>query len=189
MIKWPTWFSSNGKPKLDHPVEYRFSIGKERFYQFKDISKIKCQRALTVSDFYNELAMRTTRDFLLLHTEAIDKELNRDSISIDQIISLKTLNQQLKERLEMIYETDIIYKIASVVFFTLDENVYEYDDQLGRERIALFKSQGDAFFFGTLFKNLIGLKDISEADLKTYMKVGETITKEHFKTISTILYR
>ena len=150
---------------------------------------MKCQRALTVNDFYNELTMRATRDFLLLHCEAVDKILTNNT-KID-LGSLFKLNQQLQERLEMIYETDIIYKIASVVFFTKDENPLDYDDLLGREKIALFKEQDKedkemGFFFGTLFKILIGSTGMSDKDLQIYMEVGSQITKEHLKTISTI---
>lgn len=52
----------------------------------------------------------------------------------------------------MIYVTDIIYKIASVIYFTKDEDYMDYDDLLGREKVALFKAQdkGDkkmSFFF------------------------------------------
>lgn len=172
------------KPKLSDPVEKVFSIEGVNYYQFKDISKIKCQRALTVNDFYNELTMRATRDFLIKHTEAVEKLLNSTKIDIYKI---NTLNNQLKERLEMIYETEIIYKIASVVYFTNDENPYDYDDILGREKIELFKSKGTSFFFETLFKNLIGSVDLSDKDLAIYMTVGSQITTEHLKNISTIL--
>ena len=177
------------KPESKEPIEKVFSINGTGYYQFKDISKMKCQRALTVNDFYNELTMGATRDFLLLHCEAVDKILTNNT-KID-LGSLFKLNQQLQERLEMIYETDIIYKIASVVFFTKDENPLDYDDLLGREKIALFKEQDKedkemGFFFGTLFKILIGSTGMSDKDLQIYMEVGSQITKEHLKTISTI---
>ncbi len=177
------------KPELKDPIKKVFSINGKGYYEFQDISKAKNQRILAIQDFYNELSMRATRDFLIKHTEAVEKILLSKSIDI---YSIKTLNMQLKERLDMIYERDIIYKVASAVFFTKDENPLEYDDLIGREKIALFKEQ-DAndpsmgFFFGTLFKTLIGQTDISEADLITYMTVGEAITKEHLRTISTIL--
>ena len=185
-MKLINWFKSKTerKPELKDAIQKVFSINGVNYYQFKDIAKIKCQRALTVNDFYNELTMRATRDFLIQHTEAIEKILNSNNIDIYKV---NTLNNQLKERLEMIYETDIIYKIASVVYFTKEENPYEYDDLVGREKIDLFKSQGDAFFFKTLFRNLIGSVSTSEKDLATYMKVGKEITTEHLKSISTIL--
>lgn len=177
------------KPETTEPIEKSFQIKGVGYYKYKDISKVKNQRALTVNDFYNELSMRATRDFLLKHCEASNKILNSTEIDI---FKLKTLVMQLEERLEMIYETDLIYKIASVVFFTKDENYLEYDDLLGREKIALFKQQDKedpnmGFFFGTLFKSLIGSTDMSDKDLLIYMTVGHQITQEHFKTISTIL--
>ena len=78
------------------------------------------------------------------------------------------------------------------MFFTKDENVLDYDDLLGREKIALFKQQDKddkrmGFFFGTLFKNIIGSTDMSDKDLVTYMTVGHQMTQEHLKVISTIL--
>ena len=185
-MKLINWFKSKTerKPELKDAIQKVFTINGVNYYQFKDIAKIKCQRALTVNDFYNELTMRATRDFLIQHTEAVEKILNSNNIDIFKV---NTLNNQLKERLEMIYETDIIYKIASVVYFTKEESPYEYDDLVGREKIDLFKSQGDAFFFKTLFKNLIGSVDISDKDLATYMKVGKEITTEHLRNISTIM--
>lgn len=176
------YFETPPKPK--DPIDKVFTIGKKVFYQFKDISKIKCERALVSNDAYNELSMGATRDFLTKHTEAVDKLLNSNKIDIFQI---KTLNTQLQERLQLIYETDLIYKIASIVFFTKDEDPYQYDDLLGREKIDLFKSQGDGFFFDKLFKSLIGSVDISDKDLQTYMMVGDQMTKEHLRVISTIL--
>lgn len=178
------------KPELKDPTEKAFSINGKGYYEFTDISKMKNQRALAIQDFYNELSMRCDREFLISHTDAVNAAL--DSKNID-IYKMKTLNMQLKERLEMIYERDIIYKIASAIFFTKNENPLDYDDLAGREKIALFKEQ-DAndpsmgFFFGTLFKSLIGQTDISEADLATYMTVGEAVKKEHLATISTILF-
>lgn len=177
------------KPEVTDPIEKSFQIKGVNYYKYKDISKVKNQRALTVNDFYNELSMRTDRDFLLKHCEACNKILNSTTIDI---YNLKTLVMQLQERLEMIYETDLIYKIASVVFFTKDENYLEYDDLSGREKIALFKQQDKedpkmGFFFGTLFKSLIGSTDMSDKDLLIYMTVGQQITKASLKTISTIL--
>ncbi|KKN74643.1 hypothetical protein LCGC14_0388450 [marine sediment metagenome] len=178
------------KPEVKDPIIKVFSIEGVNYYKFKDISKVKCQRALTCNDFWNELSMRTTRDFLIKHTKAMETVLT-DNTKID-IGKLFKLNQQLQERLEMIYETDIIYKIASVMFFTKDENILDYDDLLGREKIDLFKRQDRedermGFFFGTLFKSIIGSTDMSDKDLATYMTVGSQITTEHLKTISTIL--
>lgn len=175
------------KPKLDHPIEKVFTIEGTNYYQFKDISKIKCLRAFVVSDHYSELNMRCTREYLQAHCKAVDKLLsNSKQINITQVAQL---NLQLKERLEMIYEVDIIYKIASVVFFDKSENPYEYDDMYAKEKIEKFKTYArtnDGFFFETLFKSLLNTENTKDQDLETYMSVGEKMTQHHWDTISTI---
>ncbi len=186
-----TFFKSRfeTKPKVDHPIEKVFTIEGTNYYEFKDISKIPCIRAFTKSDVFAELDMRCSRDYLIKHTEATDKLLNNSKqINITQVAQL---NQQLKERLEMIYEVDIIYKIASVVFFDKTENPYEYDDLYAREKIEKFKRYArkvDGFFFDTLFKSLIPTKSINEEDLRTYMIVGAKMSQMHSDNISTILF-
>lgn len=177
------------KPDIKDPIEKVFVIDGKNYYKYQDISKVKNQRVLVIQDFYNELAMGTTRDMLLKHCEACNTILGSSTIDI---YKLKTLVMQLEERLDMIHPTDIIYKIASVIYFTKDENTLDYDDLLGREKVKLFKAQDKkdkkmGFFFGTLFRNIIGSTDISDKDLLTYMMVGSQITTEHMKTISTIL--
>ena len=176
------------KPDITDPIEKVFVIDGVNYYKYQDISKVKNRRIHIINDFYNELAMGATRDFLLKHTEAIDTILSSSTIDIFKI---KTLNMQFQERLDMIYVTDIIYKIASVIYFTKDEDYMDYDDLLGREKVKLFKAQDKkdkkmSFFFGTLFSNIIGSTNISDKDLITYMTVGTQITQEHLKTISTI---
>jgi len=176
------------KPRLDHPTEKVFSIEGTNYYQFKDISKIKCFRAFIVSDFYSELSMKCSREYLVAHTDAVEKLLsNSKQINITQVAQL---NLQLKERLEMIYEPDIIYKIASVVFFDKTENPYEYDDMYGKEKVERFKrhaQKNDGFFFETLFKGLLNTKDLKDQDLETYMNVAQKITQSHWDNIFTIL--
>ena len=190
MIKLYHFFKAlfEKKPDITDPIEKVFVIDGKNYYKYQDISKVKNRRIHVINDFYNELAMGATREFLLKHTQAIDTILTSSTIDIFKI---KTLNMQFQERLDMIYVTDIIYKIASVIYFTKDEDYMDYDDLLGREKIALFKAQdkGDkkmSFFFGTLFQNIIGSVNISDKDLLTYMTVGSQITTEHLKTISTI---
>jgi len=180
------WFKK--KPKVDHAIEHSFTIRSIGYFRFKDISKIKCIRAFHVGDFYNELAMRCDRDYLIKHCETMEKVLsNPKQINIGY---LAQLNMQLKERLDMIYETDLVYKIASVIFFDETEDPYDYDDKHAKDKIAIFKNhtkENSSFFFDTLFKSLIDTNDLSDQDLQTYMEVGQQMTRQHLANISTML--
>ncbi len=179
-------FYSEPTYKLDHPTEFLFEIEGIKYFRFKDMSKTCCLRSFAAQDVYNELSMRCTREYLEKHTQAMDKIFEGKSINVQ---SIAQLNLQLKERLENIYETEIVYKIASVVIFDKTENPYDYDIAYGKEKILRFKKKAnkEPFFITRLFKTLIGSPDMSDKDLLTCMTVGEKITQEHLAVISTML--
>lgn len=174
------------KLKTDHPTDYLFTLDGLKHYRYKDISKTNCQRMFAANDYFNELSMRCSREYLQAHTKAMDAILTSKSIDIQNI---SQLNLQLKERLDMIHESDMTYKIASVIIFDTTENPYDYDFKYGQEKIQRFKkkAQSDPMFLIKLFKITVGSPNMSDKDLLTYMEVGSKITKEHLANISTII--
>lgn len=178
----------NGSIKSEHPTDYLFTLDGLRHYRYKDISKTNCQRMFAANDYYNELSMRCSREYLLEHAKAMDVILSDKSIDIQKI---SQLNLQLKERLDMIHESDMIYKIASVIIFDTNENPYDYDFKYGQEKIKRFKkkAQSDPMFLIRLFKITVGSPDMSDKDLLMYMEVGSKINQEHLEVISTIMSR
>ncbi|PCJ57944.1 MAG: hypothetical protein COA65_08775 [Rhodospirillaceae bacterium] len=176
----------NGSIKSEHPVDFLFSLQGIKHYRYKDISKTNCQRMFAANDYYNELSMRCSREYLKEHTKAMDAILSSKGINIQEV---SQLNLQLKERIDMIHESDMIYKIASVIIFDTTENPHDYDYKYGQEKIARFKkaSEKNAFFLIKLFKITVGLPGISDSDLLMYMEVGSKINQEHLDVISTII--
>ena len=171
--------------KPEHSFEKVLSINGKDFYKFTDISKTHCLRMHAANDYMNELSMRCSREYLLEHTKAMEAILsNPQQTNIPEIAKLHT---QLKERLEMIYESDMVYKIAGALLFDKTENPYDFDFKYAQQKIKLFKEQRDAFFLTKLFKIIIGSPGMSDKDLDTYLKVGTLITQEHSENISTIL--
>jgi len=181
----------NGKPHFDTESDHRiipaFIHKGIQYYQFEDINNLMSGRAFAAIDYYNELQMRCTREFLQAHCTAMGNILSdRNQINIGK---LALLNQQLKERLDMILDVDIIYKIASVVYFDDTEKPYNYDFRYGYKKIETWKKSQDIndFFLSRLIKTLIPALNLSDQDLKTYMKVGEKVNQEHLKNIFSLL--
>ena len=132
----------NGRaPKWDvkeqHQIVEAFKWDGVQYYQFKDINALMSGRAFTAIDFYNELSMRCTREFLTAHTTAVDNMLNSKEINLTD---LAVLNKQLKERLEMILIPDQVLKVASVVYFDETESPYSYDYKYNHEKIKAWKA-------------------------------------------------
>jgi len=178
-----------GKPyfptELHHPVVFAFESGGIKYYQFENIFNMAHGRAFKAMDYYNEYTMRCTREHLDYHTRAIDNILSTKSITVKELLSLQTLNNQLKERLQWIIAPDILWKLGAVVYFDEKENPYDYDFAYGNAKIEKWKKHDDirSFFLNKPIAPQAIFTDISEQDLENYIQVGEKLNKEHLKTI------
>lgn len=185
-----SWFKKifKRKPKFklqnDHIIKEAFTCGGVVYYQFDDIFNVPFERALTALDFYEELRMRTSRDLLLLHVTAVDEQLNKGKLT-----EVAKLNQQLKERLEWIIEPDLLYKLASVVFFDDKESPYIYDYKYGQDKIKNWKKESEmnAFFLQTPLIKLVPFLQDCEIDFRAYSKMVEKMNLVHLESISSSL--
>jgi hypothetical protein len=177
-------FNKNKLPKaVNHPVVYAFTIEGVDYYQFEDFSNIPALRGLKTMVFYEEIRMKCTMEYLKMHTDAIENILSKTKIDVFEI---KKLNDQMKQRLNMAVDTDLVYKLASVVFFDKNENIEEYDFAYNKKKIDLFKQHPSFFLLKPLQELLPVLKDIGENLLK-YSKVVTQLNKIHLDVLSSNL--
>lgn len=179
------------KPKFmlqnEHIIKEAFACGGEIYYAYDDIFNVPYERAMVALNFYEELRMRTTKDFLLLHVKAVEDILSHPKkIDLGQIA---ILNRQLKERLEWIVEPDLVYKLASVVFFDKNESPTNYDYKYGQQKIKKWKKSEDinAFFLRMPIQKLVPFLQDCEVDFLLYSKVLEKMSTAHLANISTSL--
>ena len=79
---------------MDYPIEYAFTVNGIKYFKYVDLMNIPVNRAMSVLPYYEEMRMRTTREFLQLHTSEINKILtNKSTIDLDR---LNMLNKQLR---------------------------------------------------------------------------------------------
>jgi len=109
---------------IQYPIEEAFTIEGRTFYRYKDHFNIPYERGLKTITFYEEARMKITYEYLIKHTEAVEKVLKSQKIDVFKI---KSLNDILKERLKWHVDTDILYKLASIVFFEKGEDPRTYE--------------------------------------------------------------
>jgi hypothetical protein len=169
-----------GYPELR--TVYAFTSGGVDYFEFEDPNSLTQGRGFAALNYYKELSMSCTREFLLAHVEVIDK-IVRDPKKID-IIEIAKLNLQLKERLEMAVDSLTPYKVASVIFFDATEDPYSFDYNYALKKIEKWKKEDVAsFFLQQPLKSLIPSTLLSEENLKNYMKVAQEVDKTHFTNI------
>lgn len=180
-----------GKPffniDIEHPIKEAFISGGIQYYMFEDIFNAPFNRAFEAQTFYNELQMRVDKEYLQDHVMGMKEILgNKNGINVGNIA---ILTQQLAERMDFIVDADLLYKLASVMYFDDNESPFKYDFGYGVKKMARWKKDRDIedFFLNTPIKDFIPFSDILEKDLSAYLRVTEAIKTQHEKNLSSML--
>ena len=126
--------------------------------------------------------MRCDRDFLIQYADTIDKLLHEQRIDIFKI---KQLNSILKQRLMLMTDTDLLYKLASVVFFDKTENPYVYEPAYAEKKIAKWRKDKGVhdFFMQTPMLELMPSLANVNTDLDTYSAALQEIKEIHSQAL------
>lgn len=172
----------------DHKLIPAFISGGVQYYEFEDPFNAPCLRSLTALDYYEELRQRCSIDYLIKHTEATDAILS-DPKKIN-IGELARINRNLKDRLK-IFNFDIAYKLASVVYFDDSESPYVYDFKYGQKKIEMWKKDQsiDSFFLQQSLQKLIPYLPQSAESFLTYSQTEQKIQDHYLGCLTSILSR
>ncbi len=169
-------------PNSENIIEYAFTSGGVDYYRFADYFSLPYERGLMAVSVYHELDMRCTREYLKLHTEAVGEILQSKEINI---FKLNELNEQLKQRLEMVADTELMYKLASVVYFDRSENPAKYETTKAEEKIAKWKKDKgiNDFFSQKPLRELLPFLENVDIDLDTYSQLMEQLNAIHWERL------
>lgn len=176
-------------PDAKHIITYAFTIGERHYFRFDDPLNTPYDRALKCLVFYKELEMNCDRALIKAHTEAFDNALSQTTITIDTLVELKQLNDHLKARLELPKEPELMYKLASVVFFDQHENPYSYEFKYGINKIKAWKKETTLtdFFLQKPFLELIPYLQYAGENLEQYSEMIQKVNQQHLGKILPLL--
>jgi hypothetical protein len=172
--------------KDKYKIVKAFEFGGKQYFQFEDVFNVAVGRGMVASEYYNEFSMRCSREFLQAHCTAIHNAINnKNGIQISEIAKL---SNQLKERLDLIFDVELMYKLASVIYFDENESPYNYDFKYNLEKIKTWKElKLSDFFLQVPMNDIIPLTGLSEQDLDIYTEVSKKINTHHLESIFTML--
>lgn len=194
IISWSWALISRGKdpkeitvhPKTGKHITYKFSIGSRHFYQFLHDYELPALRLEFAKQFTEEMRMKCTLPFL---QEWVKKGISYFDVENGGTIKLGKIWELLKSleyRLTWLYEPDSLVRFASVIYFTLDEDITDYDMVYNKSKISLFKKKRkQEDFLADLMEGSEKLLNSSTEDLQTYLKELEDMVKTHKEEIST----
>lgn len=172
----------------DWKIEPAFESGGVQYYMFADPFNIPAERALQSITFYREMEMGVTRDELLKWVNKVDEILNPPQGKPIKIGEIALITTVLKQKLDFLAETDLFWRIGSVVFFDKSENPGRFDYKYAGDKVARWKQDMtiDVFFSLSRMYKWIPSLNTSRENILTYLKQVEEITKEHSAILSQI---
>ena len=160
-------------PEYKKAIEFAFEIAGIEYFQFKNLADMPSERYYSVSEKITEVEMRIDRQSLMDYMNKIEELINQGSIG-----KIAAITEEIKFRTEMLCETETLYRLASSIFFTIDEDLTTYDLDFNDAKIAIFKKEKISdFFFKEPIKRFIKLPDISQQDLELCLKLTEAREK------------
>ena len=171
-----------------HIIVPAFACGGTQYYQFDSLNNLPWKRGLKFLSIYTELESKCDRYYLQKHTEAVDKLLS-GKIALPELSQLLNLNNQIKERLKMIYQEDLIYKICSIVYFDKNENPDDWEWQYALKKIEHWKKHDSAttFFLHEPIRKLIPYLETLGENIRDYSEVQKALDEIQLGNIFAIL--
>lgn len=172
-------------PNSKHVIKPSFELGGLTYYEFDTLANLPWKRGLKFLSIYNELDMKCDKHYLTKHVEAMKNILSGKGIGFNELVKINALNEQLSERLKMVYQEDLIYKVASVVFFDANENPDDWEWKYALEKIERWKKKAGIhdFFLQMPMQKLMPFLSVSGLNLEEYSAIAKEIDKKHLANI------
>jgi hypothetical protein len=189
-MNWKKLFRKRFRTRLldeKYRLVEAFKLGGTTYYMFDQAAEVPTGRMLATLAIYTEMEMRCDREYLDLHTKAMEKLLS-DPKKIN-VMYIAQLNLNLKERLELMLLPDFVYKLASVIFFDETESPYSYDFVYNKTKIENWKKSSETldFFLSRLASELIPSLKPAVGSTRTFFQVSEQIDVIHRTAVTKIL--
>jgi hypothetical protein len=179
-------FRRNSFPDSKHIIKYAFTCGGIDYYQFEDVFNLPYKRALQSLIYYREVSINADVQFLKQHVQAVKNCLTPKSKGgIIDLQSVFTLNEQLSQRLQLPPDTEILYKLASVVYFDKNEKPETYEFDYGAKKIEHWKKHSlvkDFFLQQPILELLPFLRESGE-NLQTFQQINQKIKSKHLEKV------
>ena len=163
-----------------HETEFAFESGGVEYFCFSDNFNAYYERYMAAMDAINALEQRVTREYLERHTALVDEYVNAGKLSLIAVV-----NHNLKERMSHISNVELLYQLASVWYFSKEENCYTWNPEIAERKIAQWKKDKEvlSFFLKSPLKRYMPLPDSFSETLLTQYTKGQNLQE-----LSTIKY-
>jgi hypothetical protein len=174
--------SSPEKRNIYHPnyrdkVEKAFNLSGINYYRFKDPLDTPHYRNFYSDLFIDQYRRGVSNEVLLSYLDEFDKHGNKGQIG-DLMMKVRLL----RERIQANQQLDLLYRIATVCYFTDEEDLETYSIPDNKHKLEVFTQSKDLSFFLTspmtdIFPLLSGFVSDSEVFLSR-VQLAKELTEQ-----------
>lgn len=158
-------------------IEEAFTLKGKKYYCCATATDLAAGRGLSAMIIYDEFRMKCSKEYLELHIEATELLLKgKDGvIGLDHLLALKQINQNLKERINLVAMPEHVYKLASVYYWDESESPYMYDHVYNAKKIEEWKKDPEvlSFFLSGPLKEFLPFFESQGMSANSFLEIAE----------------
>lgn len=167
----------NFRIQPQHETEFCFEAGGKKYFKFINEFTIPSTRAMSALDVYTEVEQKVDKPYLDLAFATI-----RDLCNKGDLVGVAAVVLNAQKRLDHICNVDMVYKLASVLYFDEEENPYDYDTEYAEKKIALWRKENvKSFFLRTPLSDYLPSFGISSVSIANYTHLQRVELVSHLK--------
>jgi len=165
-------------PDIKKKTVFAFTIDGVDYYEFENLIDMPIERYKQFQDLATQCDWRMSIDEIKNLVKAQKEAVNKGKLT-----DIMEVIQGFEHCLSIYMETDLFMMLFSCVFFTKDENIYEWDYDIGIEKMEVFKKHGiPDFFLREPVKKYLPVTDISKQDLEVFSR-QTNVKKDYLQSI------
>jgi hypothetical protein len=149
---------------VEKETEFAFFASNGSNWKWLDEKDMPAGRAMHALDIYGKLEEKANATY---HKGAYQSIL--DLANKGQLVKVAQIATSALERVNHIANADLLYELASVLYFDEHENPYDYNYEYAEKKIALWRKDGlESFFSRTPLKDYLPSFGLSGTNFQTY---------------------
>lgn len=162
-------------PDLADQIEEAFECGLIKYYRFKSEFRLPTGRYKYHYKYLQLNAIKTDPELLKSEVQEARSWLSGERKKIDIGNAMQVL-YKIETRASLPFDPELARKLASVSYFTDDEDLSTFYEEHGEKKIAHWKEHNfNDFFLMTPVAELLNLKNISITSLEAYLTEAQDI--------------
>ena len=185
-VSWFAKFKREPTTLEGKGLEFAFKANGKRWYKWQVVEQMPILRLMMAKDYLDQLEVGAERRDIVAYLEVVTKAINEPNINRSK---LAIITEQLSQRLQMVTNTDLLYRLAGVYFVTDSEVLEQTTIELVELKADAFKASMPIsdFFLMSRLRDFLPSGNTSQLNLEAFSRAETVEQKERLQSLLLFL--